>query len=111
MSRADKEKGKAALSPEPPSGDDPFGDDFGTEGAPAASSIGIDAGATPEPPPVAKPPPPKASPRKAAAAGHQMCRVTASAVIHNGRRYEIDEIAEFDDASIAQLPEVLVPVE
>ena len=53
----------------------------------------------------------EATPKKATKAGFTMCKVTGTAIKYGGKLIAEGTVAEFDDATILEMPAVLVSVE
>lgn len=53
----------------------------------------------------------KDTPKKATKPGFTMCKVTGTAIKYGGKKLPEGTVAEFDDATILEMPGVLVSVE
>ena len=112
----DKDKGKAASSPKPPS-DQPTRPESAKGAGTEPEARGWEAHAetaiaslehtdAPLAPPAKAPPK-----RKASQPGHTFCRVTGTAVKYHGRIVPEGTEDEFEDSIVLSMPEVFVSLE
>lgn len=52
-----------------------------------------------------------ATPTKSTRSHYTVCTVVGSAVVSEGRNYDVGTVAEFPNSDVVSLPEYLIPVE